>query len=73
MPGVHKAVFPAAGIDTRFLPATKASPKEMLPVIDKPLIQLAAHTRARARQAPCPANPLAARGARCAIDSRRFA
>ncbi|SMG56401.1 UTP--glucose-1-phosphate uridylyltransferase GalU [Paraburkholderia susongensis] len=38
---VHKAVFPVAGIDTRFLPATKASPKEMLPVIDKPLIQYA--------------------------------
>lgn len=41
MLGVHKAVFPVAGIDTRFLPATKASPKEMLPVIDKPLIQYA--------------------------------
>ncbi|MEX3786101.1 UTP--glucose-1-phosphate uridylyltransferase GalU [Paraburkholderia sp. BR14374] len=41
MLAVHKAVFPVAGIDTRFLPATKASPKEMLPVIDKPLIQYA--------------------------------
>jgi UTP--glucose-1-phosphate uridylyltransferase len=41
MLGVRKAVFPVAGIDTRFLPATKASPKEMLPVIDKPLIQYA--------------------------------
>src|ERR1700758_208429 len=36
---VHKAVFPAAGLGTRFLPATKAQPKEMLPVVDKPLIQ----------------------------------
>ncbi len=38
---VKKAVFPIAGLGTRFLPATKASPKEMLPVIDKPLIQYA--------------------------------
>ena len=38
-PKVRKAVFPAAGLGTRFLPATKASPKEMLPVVDKPLIQ----------------------------------
>jgi len=36
---VKKAVFPAAGLGTRFLPATKASPKEMLPLVDKPLIQ----------------------------------
>ena len=36
---VRKAVFPAAGLGTRFLPATKAQPKEMLPVVDKPLIQ----------------------------------
>src|SRR6185503_19952808 len=36
---VRKAVFPAAGLGTRFLPATKASPKEMLPLEDKPLIQ----------------------------------
>ncbi len=36
---VRKAVFPVAGLGTRFLPATKASPKEMLPVVDKPLIQ----------------------------------
>ncbi|WP_321961945.1 UTP--glucose-1-phosphate uridylyltransferase GalU [Paraburkholderia sp. J7] len=41
MLGVRKAVFPVAGIDMSFLPATKASPKEMLPVIDKPLIQYA--------------------------------
>ena len=38
---VKKAVFPVAGLGTRFLPATKASPKEMLPVVDKPLIQYA--------------------------------
>ena len=38
---VHKAVFPVAGLGTRFLPATKASPKEMLPIVDKPLIQYA--------------------------------
>lgn len=36
---VRKAVFPAAGLGTRFLPATKASPKEMLPLVDKPIIQ----------------------------------
>src|SRR5215210_291491 len=36
---VTKAVVPAAGLGTRFLPATKASPKEMLPVVDKPAIQ----------------------------------
>lgn len=38
---VKKAVFPVAGLGTRFLPATKASPKEMLPIVDKPLIQYA--------------------------------
>ncbi|MEN2983440.1 MAG: UTP--glucose-1-phosphate uridylyltransferase GalU [Dictyoglomaceae bacterium] len=37
--GIRKAVFPAAGLGTRFLPATKAQPKEMLPVVDKPIIQ----------------------------------
>jgi UTP--glucose-1-phosphate uridylyltransferase len=36
---IRKAIFPAAGLGTRFLPATKASPKEMLPLVDKPLIQ----------------------------------
>ena len=36
---VTKAVIPAAGLGTRFLPATKATPKEMLPVVDKPAIQ----------------------------------
>ena len=38
---INKAVFPVAGLGTRFLPATKANPKEMLPVVDKPLIQYA--------------------------------
>src|SRR3954466_3102062 len=38
---VNKAVFPVAGLGTRFLPATKALPKEMLPIVDKPLIQYA--------------------------------
>ena len=38
---ISKAVFPVAGLGTRFLPATKASPKEMLPIVDKPLIQYA--------------------------------
>ena len=36
---VRKAVIPAAGLGTRFLPATKATPKEMLPIVDKPTIQ----------------------------------
>jgi len=38
---VRKAIFPAAGLGTRFLPATKAQPKEMLPIVDKPIIQYA--------------------------------
>ena len=42
MSKVLKAVFPVAGLGTRFLPATKASPKEMLNIVDKPLIQYAA-------------------------------
>jgi UTP--glucose-1-phosphate uridylyltransferase len=41
MKSVTKAIFPVAGLGTRFLPATKAQPKEMLTVIDKPLIQFA--------------------------------
>lgn len=41
MTRITKAIFPVAGMGTRFLPATKASPKEMLPVVDKPLIQYA--------------------------------
>jgi UTP--glucose-1-phosphate uridylyltransferase len=39
MPKIRKAIFPVAGLGTRFLPATKAMPKEMLPVVDRPLIQ----------------------------------
>ncbi|MEW8689851.1 MAG: UTP--glucose-1-phosphate uridylyltransferase GalU [Candidatus Thiodiazotropha endolucinida] len=42
MKKIRKAVFPVAGMGTRFLPATKANPKEMLPIVDKPLIQYAA-------------------------------
>ncbi|MGF6507769.1 UTP-glucose-1-phosphate uridylyltransferase [Paraburkholderia sp. 32] len=38
---VTKAIFPVAGLGTRFLPATKASQREMLPIVDKPLIQYA--------------------------------
>ncbi|PPR34412.1 MAG: UTP--glucose-1-phosphate uridylyltransferase, partial [Alphaproteobacteria bacterium MarineAlpha9_Bin5] len=38
---VRKAIFPVAGLGTRFLPATKSVPKEMLPVVDKPLLQYA--------------------------------
>jgi UTP-glucose-1-phosphate uridylyltransferase len=39
---IRKAVFPVAGFGTHFLPATKAMPKELLPIVDKPLIQYAA-------------------------------
>ncbi len=45
---IKKAVLPAAGLGTRFLPATKASPKEMLPIVDKPLIQYAVEEAIRA-------------------------
>ena len=45
---ITKAVFPVAGLGTRFLPATKASPKDMLPVVDKPLIQYAVEEAAAA-------------------------
>ena len=45
---MRKAVFPVAGLGTRFLPATKASPKEMLPIVDKPLIQYAVEEAASA-------------------------
>jgi UTP--glucose-1-phosphate uridylyltransferase len=47
-PRIRKAVFPVAGLGTRFLPATKAMPKEMLPVVDRPLIQ---HVVDEAREA----------------------
>jgi UTP--glucose-1-phosphate uridylyltransferase len=46
--GVRKAVIPAAGLGTRFLPATKAQPKEMLPVVDKPAIQYVVEEAVRA-------------------------
>src|SRR5438445_9843529 len=48
MQPIRKAVFPVAGLGTRFLPATKAMPKEMLPVVDKPVIQ---HVVDEAREA----------------------
>lgn len=48
MKSIRKAVFPVAGLGTRFLPATKAMPKEMLPVVDRPLIQ---HVVDEAREA----------------------
>jgi len=41
MSKIRRALFPAAGLGTRFLPATKAQPKEMLPLVDKPIIQYA--------------------------------
>src|SRR3954466_3012040 len=48
VPQVTKAVIPAAGLGTRFLPATKATPKEMLPVVDKPAIQYVVEEAVRA-------------------------
>ena len=48
MKKIRKAIFPVAGLGTRFLPATKAMPKEMLPVVDRPLIQ---HVVDEAREA----------------------
>lgn len=48
MKKISKAVFPVAGLGTRFLPATKANPKEMLPIVDKPLIQYAVEEAAAA-------------------------
>ena len=48
MKKITKAVFPVAGLGTRFLPVTKASPKEMLPIVDKPLIQFAVEEAAAA-------------------------
>ena len=45
---ITKAIFPVGGLGTRFLPATKSMPKEMLPVVDKPLIQYAVEEAAEA-------------------------
>ena len=45
---INKAIFPDGGLGTRFLPATKAMPKEMLPIVDKPLIQYAVEEAAAA-------------------------
>jgi UTP--glucose-1-phosphate uridylyltransferase len=47
MPAIRKALFPVAGLGTRFLPATKAQPKEMLPLVDKPIIQYGVEEAAR--------------------------
>ena len=47
---IKTAVFPVAGLGTRFLPATKAMPKEMLPIVDKPLIQFVAEEARRWRR-----------------------
>ena len=49
---IRKAVFPVAGFGTRFLPATKAMPKELLPIVDKPLIQYAAEEAIAASSDP---------------------
>ena len=51
---VKVAVFPVAGRGTRFLPATKASPKEMLPIVDKPLIQYAVEEACLLYTSPSP-------------------
>ena len=48
MTKIKKAIFPVGGLGTRFLPATKAMPKEMLPIVDKPLIQYAVEEAANA-------------------------
>ena len=45
---IKKAIFPVGGLGTRFLPATKSMPKEMLPIVDKPLIQYAVEEAAEA-------------------------
>jgi len=59
------AVFPVAGLGTRFLPATKAQPKEMLPVVDKPLIQYAVEEAYEAAiRRPLPPAQLALRHSR---------
>ena len=52
---VRKAVFPAAGLGTRFLPATKAIPKEMIPIVDVPMIQHIVEEAVRAIDALSPA------------------
>ena len=61
---VSKAVIPAAGLGTRFLPATKAQPKEMLPVVDKPAIQYVVEEAVRAGigWSRLPPAPLPSRG-----------
>ena len=55
---VRKAVIPAAGLGTRFLPATKAMPKEMVPIVDKPTIQFIVEEAKKSADSECiaPAN-----------------
>ena len=50
---IKKCLFPAAGYGTRFLPATKAMPKEMLPIVNKPLIQYGVEEALEAGQRDC--------------------
>ena len=66
---VRKAVFPAAGLGTRFLPATKASPKEMLPIVDKPLIQYAVEEAVASGASPADAAEHAADGTEPSSDT----
>ena len=54
-PPVSKAVFPVAGLETRFLPATRSIPKEMLPMVEKPLIQYAIEEAIVAQPSPAEA------------------
>ena len=63
MTKLRKAVFPVAGFGTRFLPATKAMPKELLPIVDKPLIQYAAFTGATSKRRGRSERRLSGRGA----------
>lgn len=62
MKPVRKVVFPVNGLGTRFLPATKAMPKEMLPVVDKPLIQYAVEEAAAAGVTEMISSPVATKG-----------
>ena len=69
---VRKAVFPVAGLGTRFLPATKAIPKEMMPLVDRPIIQYAVE-EAVASGIECTARavPMSGRGDRLALRTEQ--